>query len=211
MIFLAEKAINAVVEIIYNHFFDWLILIILLAGAFYTLKVIGNEKVSFKEDSYAVQFGDLYLSIPNWWSITLQESSVLKFERTDTRYDWYAIYQYFPSHEEKSMPQLLEDKLNKEGIEFDMDVVFETDSRVLFRDPKIQENFQEVIRVEGQASENVTERIYYDIYLMRGNNDQGYFIFESRSSVLNGLVEGPYFEESLSELGFVRDAETLTT
>jgi hypothetical protein len=40
------------------------------------------------------------------------------------------------------MPQLLEEKLNKEQLEFDMDVVFETDSRVLFRDSEIQEHFQ---------------------------------------------------------------------
>lgn len=85
-----------------------------------------------------------------------------------------------------------------------MDVVFETDSRVLFRDSAIQEHFQEVIRVEGKASQNVIKRIYYDIYLMRAQDDKGYFIFESWSSVLNGLVEGPYFEESLSELSFVK-------
>ena len=85
-----------------------------------------------------------------------------------------------------------------------MDVVFETDSRVLFRDSEIQEHFQEIIRVEGKASENVVERIYYDIYIMRAQNDSGYFIFESKSSVLNGLVEGPYFEESLAELGFIK-------
>ena len=104
------------------------------------------------------------------------------------------------------MPQILEEKLDLEKIEFDMDVVFETDSRVVFRDSEIQEHFQEMIRVEGKASENVVERIYYDIYMMRAQNDQGYFIFESKSSVLNGLVEGPYFEESLAELSFIHES-----
>jgi hypothetical protein len=144
--------------------------------------------------------------IPKWWGLTEQNSVRLKFERTDTRYDWYANFVYFPDHENKDMPKLLEEKLNLEGIEFDLDVVFETDSRVLFRDDKIQEEFQEVIRVEGKASQNVVDRIYYDIYIMRRLNDNGYFIFESRSSVLNGLVEGPYFEESLSELSFIRES-----
>jgi hypothetical protein len=193
-------------ELFSNHLLDWFIVLLILGGAFYTLKVIGEEKSSFREECYSVEFGDLSLSIPNWWSITEQSETTIKFERTDTRYDWFAKFQYFPDHENKSMPQLLEEKLNLEAIEFDTDVVFETDSRVLFRDDQIQEHFQEVIRVEGKASKNVVDRIYYDIYITRGLNDKGYFIFESLSSVLNGLVEGPYFEESLSELSFIHKA-----
>ncbi|HXH75854.1 MAG TPA: hypothetical protein VNJ08_12855 [Bacteriovoracaceae bacterium] len=183
-----------------NNLLDWGILVVLLGAAFYTLKAVGQEKSSFREDSYLVEFGRLSLMIPNWWTITEQSQNELKFERTDTRYDWYARFRYIPDSEMKPLPKLLEEKLNLEEIEFDQDVVFETDSRVLFRDDKIQEHFQEVIRVEGKAAQKVVERIYYDIYLMRGLNDEGYFIFESMSSVLNGLVEGPYFEESLSEL-----------
>ena len=170
------------------------------------MRIIGQEKSSFKDESYEVQFGGLSLMIPNWWTIVNQTPTELRFERTDTRYDWYARYTYFPDHQGKTLPDLLEERLNLEQIEFDMDVVFETDSRVLFRDSEIQEHFQEIIRVEGKASENVVERIYFDIYLMRAQNDAGYFLFESKSSVLNGLVEGPYFEESLSELSFIRES-----
>lgn len=193
-------------DIFINHFWGWAILLLVLAGAAYTMKVIGEEKTTFKDESYEVQFGKLSLMIPNWWSITEQTTTLIKFERKDTRYDWYALFRYFPDHENKSMPDLLEEKLNLELIEFDIDVTFETDSRVLFRDSEIQEFFQEVIRVEGKASQNVVDRIYYDIYLMRSQDDKGYFIFESKSSVLNGLVEGPYFEESLSELSFIRES-----
>lgn len=193
-------------DIFTNHFLDWLILLTIVAGAIYTLRIIGQEKSSFKDEAYEVQFGDLKLMIPNWWTITEQTETHLKFERTDTRYDWHATFSYCPQPTQKEMPQILEDKLNQEGIEFDMDVTFETDSRVLFRDSKIQEYFQEVIRVEGKASQNVTERIYYDIFLMRGLHTQGYFVFESWSSVLNGLVEGPYFEESLACLSFIHES-----
>ncbi len=189
-----------------GHIFEWLTLLALLGGAFYTLKVIGEEKSTFKDESYEVEFGDFRLMIPNWWTITEQKTHELRFERTDTRYDWYALFTYIDNHEGKDLPKLLEEKLNLEKIEFDMDVVFETDSRVLFRDSEVQREFQEVIRVEGQGSQNVVDRIYYDIYLMRRLEDPGYFIFESRSSVLNGLVEGPYFEESLAELSFIRES-----
>lgn len=187
-------------DIFANNILGWLIVLAFIGGGFYTMKVIGQEKTSFKDDSYQVTFGNLKLMIPNWWSITEQTDHALRFERTDTRYDWYATFTYFPAHEGKDLPKLLEEKLNSEEIEFDEDVVFETDSRVLFRDSAVQEYFQEVIRVEGKASQRVVDRIYYDLYLTRAQNDPGFFIFESRSSVLNGLVEGPYFEESLSEL-----------
>lgn len=193
-------------DLLHNHLLDWLILMTLILSAVYTLKIIGQEKSSFKQDSYLVHFGDLEMMIPNWWTLTEQSPTEITFERTDTRYDWFAKFRYFPDHEGKDMPKLLEEKLNLEKIEFDMDVVFETDSRVLFRDDKIQSEFQEVIRVEGKAAQDVVDRIYYDIYLMRLLNDKGYFLFESRSSVLNGLVEGPYFEESLSELSFIHES-----
>lgn len=192
-------------DIFFNHLFDWIILILALVAAFYTMKIIGEEKSTFRNESYLVQFEDLSLMIPQWWTITEEASMRLKFERTDTRYDWYALYQYFPDHKNKALPELLEEKLNQEKIEFDQDVVFETDSRVLFRNPKVQEKFQEVIRVEGKGSQDVIERIYYDIYLMRALDDAGYFIFESRSSVLNGALEGPYFEESLAELSLIHE------
>lgn len=186
------------------HLGDWLILLGLLALAIYSMRIIGQEKTSFRDDSYELRFGRLKLMIPRWWSIVEQTDQSIRFARTDTRYDWYALFTYLPDHQGFTLPELLERQLNQAEIEFDQDVVFETDSRVLFRDDEIQENFQEVIRVEGKASEKVVDRIYYDIYLMRGLNDGGYFIFESKSSVLNGLVEGPYFEESLAELSLVK-------
>lgn len=193
-------------DIFSNHLFDWILLITLILGALYTMKVIGKEKSTFKEDSYELRFGGLSLMIANWWTIVEQTEQKLRFERTDTHYDWYAVFTYLPDHHNKTLPQLLEEKLNLEQIEFDQDVVFETDSRVLFRDSEIQEYFQEVIRVEGKGSQSVTERIYYDIYIMRSQDDAGYFVFESWSSVLNGSLEGPFFEESLSELSFTKEA-----
>lgn len=186
-------------DVIVKHWMDWLILITLLIAAFYTMQVIGQEKSTFREECYLVTFGALKLMIPQWWSITQQSETLLRFERTDTRYDWYAQFQY-KDNDPRPLPDILKDILDDQKIEFDPDVAFETDSRVLFRDSRVQEEFQEVVRVEGMASEDVENRIYYDIYLLRQLNTDNYFLFESKSSVLNGGIEGPYFEESLSEL-----------
>ncbi|MGE3609236.1 MAG: hypothetical protein AB7I27_06575 [Bacteriovoracaceae bacterium] len=193
-------------SIFQEHFLDWLILIVMIGAAIYTMKVIGQEKSTFKDEAYEVQFGNFKLMIPAWWTLTEQSSTRLKFERTDTRYDWFSTFEYFPDHQDKTLPKLLEEKLDLEKIEFDQDVTFETDSRVVFRDSKIQEHFQEMIRVEGMATQNIVDRIYYDIFIMRGLNDSGYFMFVSWSSVLNGSLEGPYFEESMAELSFIRES-----
>src|SRR6476661_8214630 len=106
-------------EIFSNHILGWLTVVALLGAGFYTMKIIGEEKSSFKEDSYQVTFENLRLMIPNWWTITHQTDHQVQFERTDTRYDWYAVYRYFPDHEGKELPKLLEEKLNLEEIEFD--------------------------------------------------------------------------------------------
>lgn len=187
-------------EVISQHLGEWLILLLFIGALIYTLFIIGEEKSTFKDESYEMSFDRLRLRIPTWWTLTETSDQKVRFERADTRYDWFASFEYVPHSTEKDLPVILEEKLNLEGIEFDTDVQFETDSRVLFRNPEVQEYFQEVIRVEGTASQRVVDRIYYDVYIVRGLKDEGHFIFESRSSVLNGLVEGPYFEEGLSEL-----------
>jgi hypothetical protein len=81
-------------DIFSNNIFEWLILLALIGGAIYTLKIIGQEKSSFKQECYEVQFADLALMIPNWWSLTEKTDHLIKFERTDTRYDWYANFCY---------------------------------------------------------------------------------------------------------------------
>ncbi len=168
--------------------------------------IIGKEKKTFKEESYDMQFGEITLPVPRWWTQTEQGDGWVKFERTDTHYDWFAKFYYFEGSSETPLEKILEAKLNEDDIHYDREEVqIETDSRVLFREAKSKEYFQEVIRVEGTATQTITERIYYDIYLVRGLNDSGYFIFESRSSVLNGSLEGPFFEECISELRFIHE------
>ncbi len=176
----------------------------MILGAIYTMIIIGKEKKTFKDEAYDLEFGPLTLPIPRWWTQTENDEASIKFERTDTRYDWFARFQFIPGHTDTPLDQLLAQKLEAEDISYDQhEVQIETDSRVLFRDPEAKIHFQEVIRVEGTASQKVIERIYYDIYVIRGLNENGYFIFESRSSVLNGSLEGPFFEECISELRFI--------
>lgn len=201
-------------ESISGHLLDWLILTLFILGAIYTMVVIGKEKKSFKDEAYDLEFGYLTLPVPRWWTQTGQGQgdngeAWIKFERTDTRYDWFAKFHFIPGHHDKPLEKLLEEKLDQEEMSYDEhEIQIETDSRVLFRDSQSKEHFQEVIRVEGTATQKIIERVYYDIYLVRGLNEAGYFIFESRSSVLNGSLEGPFFEECLSELRLIQEPKS---
>lgn len=198
-------------ESISGHLLDWIIFALLILGAIYTMMIIGKEKKTFKDEAYDLQFGEITLPVPRWWTQTDElnqqnAESWIRFERTDTRYDWFAMFHFIPGHKDTPLEKLLADKLLEEDITYDQEEVqIETDSRVLFRDPESKIHFQEVIRVEGTATQKIIERIYYDIYLIRGLNEDGYFIFESRSSVLNGSLEGPFFEECISELRFIHE------
>jgi hypothetical protein len=186
-------------EIIANNIFDWVVVLILLAGALYTLHIVRQESSSYLDESFEVQFGNLSLPIPEWWSIVVQEKSTIEFKRTDTRYDWYARFTFFEGRNDVPLTDILHEKVEAEELDYDKDdIVIETDSRHLFKDPETQKYFAEVIRVEGKASQRIEERVYLDMYFFRNKKDGGYYICESRSSVLNGLVEGPFFEECLS-------------
>lgn len=186
-------------ENILNHLFDWAILALLLGGAIYTLFIIRRESSDFIDESYEVQFGRLSLPIPRWWTVTRQENQLIEFGRTDTRYDWYARFEFFPDDNNVPLTDILHAKIEREELDYDKDdVVIETESRHLFKDAVTQNHFIEVIRVEGKASQRIEDRVYLDLYIFRNRAEGGHYICESRSSVLNGLVEGPFFEECLS-------------
>lgn len=188
-------------EIIAEHWGDWLIVAGLLALALYTLRVIRRESSDFIDEARWLTFRELQIPVPEWWGQTRDEASYLQFERTDTRYDWYARFMWIDDPRAQPLHEHLAEKIGHEELDYDpLDVVMSTLSASLLRDPVVREHVSEFIRVEGQASMRIEERIYLDLVLMRPKNQSGYFLFESRSSVLNGLLEGPFFEECLAEM-----------
>mgnify|MGYP001146819228 CR=1 FL=1 len=188
-------------ENILNNLWDWAILAALLAGALYTLRIVRQESSDFIDESYLITFGRLSLPVPTWWSISKQEKGLIEFKRTDTRYDWYARFEFIPGDVNVPLTDILHAKIEAEELDYDKnDVVIETEPSHLFKDVETQAHFVEVIRVEGKATQRIEERVYLDVYLFRHKAEGGHYICESRSSVLNGLVEGPFFEECLSQM-----------
>tara|TARA_R110002072_G_scaffold534_5_gene3790 strand:- start:46194 stop:46790 length:597 start_codon:yes stop_codon:yes gene_type:complete len=180
--------------------FEWSILILAILFLIYAMVVIKEEKKSFLENAIALNIGIFKLSIPSWWGKVIEEENHLKFERQDTRYDWFCEYQWFEEgRNQRTIEQHIGDFLEEQRIVFDQDGVVIANPVSFKKIPLLNENTDyQVARVEGCATQDGITRIYFDCFLLHPNpkTDQ-YFLAFSWSSVLNGAVEGPYFEESL--------------
>lgn len=182
------------------NIWQWLLLIGLLGFAVYCMFVIKNEKKTFIEDSYLITFGSLQIPIPNWWTLTQINDNEIHFHRSDTYYNWLAKFQYKNETEPLELTEHLENKLDAEKIEFDPSVTIGTDPRHIIQDQSIAVQFPETIRIEGSATKDGNERVFLDWVFLRKENENSYFLFESNSSVLNGSLEGPFFEEALFQM-----------
>lgn len=179
---------------------EWGILALVILGLIYTLIVIKEEKQSYRETAVPFSFKKLNLLLPSWWSQTLKEENQVCFERTDTRYDWKATLSYLP-FEQSDLPSIEESFLSlvqaRELLFDEINSVIHTPTD--FSDhPQVKNGVWEIVRLEGTATQRMMDRLYYDAYLIRDHEDKAHYFCESRSSVLNGLVEGPYFEEMMN-------------
>ena len=119
----------------------------------------------------------------------INEKNLIRFERTDTRYDWYAEYRL---GEERLIPikDILLNLVNELNLVFD-----EKNNLEEFKLEAIN-----VVRMEGMSPIDGIERAYFDIFVAEA--DGKILIGKSHSSILNGCVEGPYFEEVLQRLKY---------
>ena len=83
---------NFSLELFTQNLFAWSFLVLCLIAMAYAMKAIKKEKTVFIENATSISFGPYILKVPGWWSITLQNENEIRFERTDTRYDWFALF-----------------------------------------------------------------------------------------------------------------------
>ena len=185
-------------------FFEWSIVILFLGFLFYAAIVIGNEKNTYLQEADKTAFHKIEIPIPNWWGLTKKEANYLRYERTDTRYDWFATYEYLSS--KLPVPELIIEKLQSEKIKMDPEAVIEERSAHLFRNEELLSQIYQMSRIEGMATHDEQDRLYYDIVILKLEGDlDNYYQFISRSSVLNGAIEGPFFEEALVHASYLKD------
>ena len=190
-----------------SRLFEWLILGGIILFAIYAMIAIKEEKTAYVENAIEFEIRNFLFFLPSWWTKTSSSEDLdfARFERTDTRYDWKTEMQWFdetPELELKSIEEVLVDKLTELKLMFDPE---ESQAGV----PTIFEEFLpykegriDVLHIEGTATEDATERVYFDAYLIKDLINNSYLFAKSRSSILNGSVEGPYFEEVMRTFEF---------
>ncbi len=184
-----------------SFYLEWGILILVLLFGVYTMRVIKKEKENFLKDAVEIHFFQFKLFVPRWWTLfeNLAEKQI-SFKRTDTRYEWQATFYLKNSDLNLAVVDLFKKEISDRKILFDEDTSIIYNPTDFSGSPLSQNNQYEMVRLEGTATEDKSERLYFDAYLVRNITNGEYLFAESKSSVLNGLVEGPYFEEVLYRL-----------
>ena len=153
---------------------------------------IKNEPNDYLKKSHLLPFNGFLLRIPSWWTTIINKNDLIRFERTDTRYDWFAE---FWIKETSLAPEILLTKLiNSLKVTFDDNDDFEQFTLKSSNDRSIN-----ITRKEGMSTIDGIERAYFDLFIA-SIEDNKVLVGKSHSSILNGCVEGPYFEEVLRRL-----------
>lgn len=181
--------------------FEWISLILLLGFGIYTMWVIKNEKKTYIKNAREVVFKKFKLYVPSWWGeVPTDSEQELCFKRTDTRYEWEARFTWSESGDKRDLIELFKSHIEKRKILFDEDTSIIYNPSDFKEGALIQSGLYEMVRLEGTATEDQENRLYYDAFLVREKESGSFLYAESRSSILNGLVEGPYFEEVMVRL-----------
>ncbi len=188
---------------------EWLVLILLFIFGLYTMWVIKNEKKNYEKEGTNINFKFFSMLIPKWWSkIETNNPNIISFQRADTRYEWQANFIWNDVSSNKDLHELFVDHIKERKIIFDSDssIVYNPND---FKSGELISSGQfEMLRLEGTATEDAQNRLYYDAFLIRNKKTHQYLYAESKSSVLNGLVEGPYFEEVVLRIKILPETDT---
>lgn len=197
---LPPSILNSPWSFLPDNLMSWLVVCIVLFLMSYTAYVIANEKTKFEEEGQWVNWNGLKLFIPSWWTKKNSDHKKLTFVRTDTHYDWYFEVSFDECS--NSLEDFRNQYLNLNEIILDLDeAMITTQKNYLFIQEEFLNRISDFYRIESTGTQHQEERIYLDATWIKTNEGKIYQ-FISRSSVLNGGIEGPYAEEVLKRLNF---------
>ena len=192
-----------------RHFWEWALVVFFLLFLFYCARAIKNEKNIFLKNLKSYFLGNFKIPCPPWWGLKKSDQKSLIFERTDTRYDWQARF-FLVRDENLPLEKLLVKKIHEKEILFDEENSDIPDDRRISREFFLGDMAgYEFTRVEGTATRKGIDRLYLDFALIRDKKNNLILQCESESSVLNGMVEGPYFEEVLKKISPAKSSAKL--
>lgn len=185
-----------------SNFYSWIVLILFLLFLIYMAKVVIQEKKQFLEDGHWIDWHNFRFFVPAWWTLSndtlLTNDTQLTFYRADTHYDWFFK---IGKREEQDLINIKNTFLASNQIELDDDAVITTEKSYLLKNEILLKKVEDFFRIESTATQQQEDRIYLDATWIKFREN---FVLEfiSKSSVLNGGVEGPYVEEVIKEIRF---------
>ena len=183
---------------------EWIAFGFIFAFGIYTMIVIKNEKNKYLDNAREIVFKQFKLKVPTWWGeVPTDSSEELCFKRLDTRYEWEAKFIWNQVGDKIDLIELFKNKIHERKILFDEDTSIIYNPSDFQNGQLVKSGRYEMVRLEGTATADRHERLYYDAFIVREIESGAYLYAESKSSVLNGLVEGPYFEEVMIRLDIV--------
>jgi hypothetical protein len=184
----------------WSNLWIWSFLILFIGALLYTAISIKKEKKNFLKRTITYKLKGFNIPIAPWWTLIESDENHLNFKRTDTRYDWVGLFSIIPYQNTPIEKQLVEIIHNRK-------ILFDEETSDIPNREKISKDFRigkiphcDFTRVEGTATKEEVQRLYLDMALIKDNKRKLLLLCESRSSVLNGLIEGPYFEETLKQI-----------
>ena len=118
---------------------------------------IKNEPSQYIKNVNKYHFKNFILYLPSWWTIVINENNLIRFERTDTRYDWYTEY-WTIDNSDLSIGEILLNYIDELKLTFD--------------DKNNLENFEinsiSIARAEGMSTINgIREHILIFLWLRK--------------------------------------------
>jgi|GEM_PF-1907777 len=188
----------------WSFIWPWLVVIAILSFLVLAAKSIKNEKDIYVSYGQWKELGHFLLKIPPWWTAKLEKhENLIEFYRADTHYDWKAQFEIIPLEDfpDKllSLEEMAKSFLRKQKIELDPNAISHRGKS------PFESNFQEVTsplfyNIENTGTKNGLDRIYFHLVLISWPEKNQLMIATSEASVLNGCVEGPYFEEVIKTI-----------
>lgn len=176
-----------------------IILVVVLLLLLYTAVVVKEEKKAFLENIRLLKLQDIRLAVPSWWQVKEKKSHSFLFHRTDTFYEWESLFEYrdqSESEERKSLEEVSRSYLEDNKIVMDTGAIISHEMTCI----ENKNSFSSCYRIEGTATQDLENRLYIDLILLKMAHKNQVLLCLNKSSVLNGMIEGPYFEEVVKKI-----------
>ena len=158
-------------------------LALFLLALLYAALVVAEEKRAYRENARSFQLGRFCFSTPSWWKALPRGADKIQFTSSS---DWRGTFRTLPPNQQELQKSLAQ-QIKRQDIVFDPDST-STHSPILKKTVRL-------FRMEGTATEREEHRIYFDAFLVECLKTGQRLYGESKSSVLSGPLEGPWFEE----------------